>query len=170
MLTNTQKQILHTDMLAHPELATYIATGDDIALSNYYNQLPITDWIVWRTSVSQQEYQSKVSSIGTSFNWSGTGGYIARSQGERDAWRVMFVSGYVNPSEANVITAFNDIFSGTGAAAINNRNHLLSLSKRKATLIEQILSSGSGTDISPAYTSFEGEIGYTDISEARVWQ
>lgn len=170
MLTSAQKQVLHDDMIARPELATLIATGDDIALSNFYNALPTVDFIVWRSSVSQQEYQSKVSSTGTSFNWSGTGGYIARSQGERDAWRVMFVSGSVNPSEPNVITAFNDIFSGTGAAAINNRSHLLALSKRKATLVEQLLATGTGTDASPAILVFEGTIGYADISEARAWQ
>lgn len=170
MLTNAQKQALHNDMLARPELAALIANGDDVGLANFYNGLPATDYIVWRTKVSQEEYQSATSSSGASFSWAGTGGYIARSQGERDAWRVMFVSGTVNPSLANVITAFNDIFSGTGAQAINNRDHLLALSKRKASIVEQLLATGTGTNATPAILSFEGKITYIDASEARVWQ
>lgn len=174
MLTDSQKQTLHNDMLSRPELSTMISSGDDIALASYYNNLPLIDWIVWRTRVSQEEYQSSISSIGTTFSWSGTGGYIARTQGERDAWRAMFVSGTVNPSLTNIILGFNDIFSGTGAQAINNRNHLAALSKRKASIVEQVLSTGSGvglgTDVLPATLTFEGKISYIEISEARVWQ
>lgn len=166
-LTPTQKATLHSDMISRPELATMIANGDDIGLAEFYNTPVTPSFVVWKTIVTQEEYQSEQSPSSTYFNWSGTGGYIARSQGERDAWRVMFVSGSVNPSKPNVITAFNDIFSGTGAGAVNNRSHLLAMSKRNANLIEKLLAVGTGTDASPATITFEGNLSYIDASEAR---
>lgn len=169
MLTNTQYTILKADMFSQPSLQTAIQTGDDVAIANFYNQLVVPEFIVWRTSVEQSEYQSALSSTGTLFSWSTPGGYISRSQGERDAWQAMFAAGPIDPSMSNVIVAFNDIFSGTGAGAINNRAHLLSLSKRHAIRIEKLLSTGTGTDLSPATMSYEGELSYDDASRARVF-
>lgn len=168
-LTYTQRQVLHNDAINQPTLAVALSAGDDQAIADFYNTIASPDFIVMRTSVTKGEYQSSVSPSGTSFSWTGTGGYIARSQGERDAWRELFEpSGIVNPSQANVLAAFNDIFSGTGAQAINNRTHLLSMSKRKATLAEKLLATGVGTDASPAILTFEGTISPAEASQIRV--
>lgn len=160
-LTVEQKSILKTAALAEPSISSCITGGDDVCVTAWFNTA--STFIAWRTSVSQVEYQTR-EDLGTSFNWSGTGGFISRTQGERDAWRTMFQSGSIDPSKANVITAFNDIFSGSGAVAVGNRAHLLAVSKRAATNAEKALATGTGTDGSPGKMTFTGNISLNDTA------
>jgi hypothetical protein len=156
-----QKDALKAAVLAEPTIADCVTGGNDVCVADWLNTA--SAFVVWRTRVTQEEYQTAVSTAGLTFDWSGTGGYIARSQGERDAWRTMFSSGGVNPSNGNVILAFNDIFSGTGAGAINNRNHLLALSKRVAIQAEKALATGTGTTTTPGLLTWEGRVSINDI-------
>lgn len=160
-LTQEQKDSLKTAALAEPTISQCITDGNDTCVAEWFNT-PST-FIVWRNSVTQVEYQI-TEAFGTSFNWSGAGGFIARTQGERDAWRTMFQSGSVDPSKANVITAFNDIFSGTGAGAVATRAHLLAVSKRAATNAEKALATGTGTSGSPGKLTWFGIITVNDVS------
>ena len=170
MLSNEQKAAIRADMAGRPELAVAILEGNDGFLADYYNATPAPAFYVWKTNVTKYTYQSYMSLASTSFSWSGTGGYIARTQGERDAWNTLFsANGSVNPSQANVRAAFADIFSGSGAAAINNRTHLEAMSKRIATLIEKLLSTGTGSLASPGFLTYEGIISPSEISEVRVY-
>lgn len=170
-LTDAQKQVLHEDMVTQPALLEAYNTGNDTAIAAFYNTQASPDFYVWRSSVSKDEYQNTESADATTFSWSGTGGYIARSQGERDAWDELFTEeGFVNPSRLNVRLAFTDIFSGSGAQAQNNRNHLLRISKRKATRVEVLFATGTGSLNDPGSLVLEGPISYIDASEARVWQ
>lgn len=163
-LDQTQKDALKTAILAEPSISDCVSTGNDNCVSEWLNSN--SSFIVWRTSVSKNEYQTSTGpNTGTTFDWSGTGGYIARSAGERDAWNSMFsATGSVNPSRANVIAAFNDIFSGTGAGAVANRALLVDLSKRYATFAEKILATGTGTLASPGQMVFEGSISAYTVS------
>lgn len=118
---------------------------DENALAEMANEFSDPDYWVWRTSVSKHEVTDTTSihtdgTTVTAFSWGGAqGGYIARSQGERDAWRELFNTGLeIKPYLANVRTAINDIFSGTGAAAVGNRNHLWGISQRKCTVGEKL--------------------------------
>lgn len=156
-----QKDALKAAVLAEPTIADCVTGGNDVCVADWLNSASL--FIVWRTRVTQEEYQTAVSTGGLTFDWSGTGGYIARSQGERDAWRTMFSSGSVNPSNSNVILAFNDIFSGSGAGAINNRTHLAALSKRFASMAEKTLSTGTGTTLAPGTLTWEGRVSINDI-------
>jgi len=169
MLTQAQRIILHADAIAQPSLELAITNGDDQIIADFYNAIPTPSFIAWRTSVDKDEYQDQVSPTGTSFSWSGTGGFIQRSPGELSAWRELFgVDNKVNPSQANVITAFNDIFSGSGAQAQNNRAHLLALSKRSTTLAEKLLATGAGSDAVPAKMTFEGIVSVQEAGLIRV--
>lgn len=159
-LTPEQKAALKAAALAEPSIATCISGGNDVCVTTWFNTA--STFVVWRNSVTQNEYQSREN--GTTFNWSGAGGFIARSQGERDAWRTMFQAGAVDPSKANVLAAFNDIFSGAGAGAVANRAHLLSVSKRMATNAEKVLATGTGTDASPGKLTFYGTISLSETS------
>lgn len=154
---------LRAAVQSEPSIQSCLTAGNDVCVSDWLNSQSTV--IVWRTRVTQEEYQTAVSSTGSTFNWSGTGGFIARTQGERDAWRTMFSPGSVNPSQANVRAAFDDIFSGTGAGAVSNRNHLSAVSKRNATVAESVLSTGTGTDASPAVLTYEGRVSVNDISQ-----
>jgi len=169
MLTQAQRITLHADAIAQPSLATALANGDDQIIADFYNTMPTPSFIAWRTSVTKEEYQNSASPSATIFSWSGTGGYIARTQGERDAWRALFEpGGIINPAQANVITAFNDIFSGSGSQAVNNRAHLLALSKRSTTLAEKLLAIGEGSDAAPARMTFEGVVTVQEAGQIRA--
>ena len=103
---------------------------------------------------------------GTTFNWTGAG-FITRAQGERDAWRELFdVDGWVNPSLTNVRQAFADIFSGGTAPAPANRTHLLAVARRKASRIEKLYATGTGSTGSPGTLVFEGTVTPSEIIAA----
>lgn len=129
-LSLAQKQELKTFILAN-----YAGQSDE-QIANALNQDASPVYWAWRTSVPKHEATDTVSShtdgSPTAFTWGGaSGGYINRSQGERDAWRELWNSSLtVNPSLANVRTAFVDIFSGSGAGAVGNRNHLWGVCQR----------------------------------------
>lgn len=162
-LDSTQIQTLHNAIVAEPTLTTCLTAGDDGCVFNWLNGT--STFVVWRTSVSRDEYQTVTSAAATTFNWSGAGGYIARSQGERDAWNTMFgtSNASVDPSKANVRLAFADIFSGAGVGAVNNRTHLDAISKRFATNAEKVLATGIGTSGSPGNLTFVGNVPFSDV-------
>lgn len=166
-LTPSQLTALKADILADPVLSAQPQNSDGaFAIAAAYNLTVTPDFWVWRTRVSKNEITQQTSQDGTDFNWTGTG-FITRSQGERDAWRELFDGGQVNPSLANVRTAFQDIFSGGTPPAPANRAHLLAVARRKATRAEKLFASGTGSTATPATMSFEGSLNYQDVQEAR---
>jgi hypothetical protein len=166
-LTSAQLATLKTDILADPALAAKPNNEDgafDIAAA--YNATAAPDFWVWRSKVSKDELVGTVGPDGTTFSWTATG-YITRAQGERDAFNAIFSeAGFVNPSMANVRTAFGDIFSGTGNAALN-RTHLLAVARRKSTRGEKLFASGTGSTASPATMTVEGNLTISDVLNAR---
>lgn len=162
-LTAPQRGTLKTAILADSTANAFYQNGDLQGLADYYNANAAPDFIVWRTSVAKDEYTNSVSAQGTTFSWTGTG-FITRSQGERDAWNAMFgTGGTVNPSLAAVRQAFADIFSGATAPAPANRTHLNNVSQRKATRLEKVFATGTGSTASPATLGVEGAIAYTQF-------
>jgi hypothetical protein len=164
-LTTAQIAVLKAAILADPILSTKVSgPGTDygfIAAALNTNNVP--DFWAWRTLITKNEIVATTSGDGTIFAWTGTG-FITRAQGERDAWRELFNStDTVNPSLANVRQAFADIFSGVTAPAPANRAHLLAISRRKATLAERRLATGTGSTAVPGFFTFEGGIAIEDI-------
>lgn len=136
--------------------------------ANTLNGTASPDFWVWRTSVEKREvlYQPSPNG-GTTFTFVGNG-FITRSAGELECWNQLFNTTLTcNPSLANVRQAFSDIFSGTGNAAAN-RTHLLSVARRKATIAEQLLATGTGSTASPATmgTGAEGEVTLQNLIDA----
>lgn len=179
-LTQVQLPTLRAHVLASTDPAVVAARTDGATqvLADLYNlpsspELPTSSGVwVWRTAVRKNEYTQDTSRDLTTFDWASTGGYIARSQGERDAWRELFNGGgrgdgAVNPSLANVRAAFTNIFSGTGAGAVANRNHLASMSKRRPTLAESLYidttGGNTGSYATPALLTFEGNVSDSDM-------
>jgi hypothetical protein len=76
------------------------------------------------------------------------------------------MSAGVNPSLIDVRQMFDDIFSGAGGT--NTRANLLALWKRLATRGEKIFATGTGSDPSPGTLTFEGNISYQDVEQARA--
>jgi hypothetical protein len=146
----------------------------DQTVADAMNAPHAPDFWVWRTAVTKAELVSSTSVDGTTFNWTGAG-FITRSQGERDAWRELFNGTQtVNPTLANVRQAFLDIFSGATAPAPANRTHLATVSRRKATVAEELFATGTGSTASPGVLAtgptgayVEGPLTAANVSEAR---
>ncbi len=181
MLTSGQLATLKADIAANNTtivvggVSTAIKdlpnNGDvNVEIANWYNGLASPDYWVWKSFVRDQDIYSMPSVDATTWSWSI---YIARSQGERDAWRQMVnMAGGVNPSLANVRAGVADIFSGAGGAA--QRTHLLTIGRRTATFAEKLLAAATvggvgnrGITSNPDTLAFEGSVTGADITAAR---
>jgi hypothetical protein len=157
-LTSAQKQALKAHVQGDGTLLAMYTANNYQELADALNALASPDFWGWKTRVTQAQFTDETSVDATTFSWTA---YIARSQGERDAWRELFSLGYVNPSLAQVRAAFSDIYSGgTGSA---QRTHLATIARRKATRAEKVLATGTGGTGSPATFGWEGAISAFDI-------
>lgn len=168
-LTAAQQTTLKTDITSAANaaaLGAFIAASDWPSVAIFYNGVAVPDFWVWRSFVSQTEYVSTTSVDGTTWSWPQ---YITRSQGERDGWREMFADARgVNPSLVNVRQAVADIFSGVGAAPVAQRTHLLTISRRKASLFEKLFATGTGLVSSPALMGLEGSVSADAVQQAML--
>lgn len=159
-LTLAQKQALKADIIAASDAACVALEASpgnsDLAFSvaALYNLQSAGPWIVWRTSVP-------VSDCKKATTWTE---YIGRSQGERDAYQFMLSNGIINAADANIRQGIQDIFSGPSGA--NTRAALVAIAKRSATRAEKLLSTGTGSDATPATMGFEGNLSFNDVLEA----
>jgi hypothetical protein len=164
LLTDAQYTTLATDITVTnaAEFAAALAATDDQAIAAAYNLLASPSYWVWRTRVTAQEIYETVTADGTSWSWTI---YIARSVGERDAWRELTsVTGFINPSLPNTRQGVADIFSGAGGAA--QRTHLLAIGRRPSRRIEKLSASGAGSTAAPSVMGAEGELTYRDVAHA----
>lgn len=164
MLTIQQKATIKTDIAANSDLNSQPNTepGDE-TIAALYNQLASPNFWVWKTSITEDEIVGQPSTDSTLFSWTT---FIGRSQGERDGWMRLFRSGKVNPALSNVQSAVNDIFSGAGG--VSQRTHIFTCFRRKATRLEKLLATGTGSTASPATLGFEGTVNLQDIADARA--
>lgn len=163
ILTVQQKQLLKDWILAN------MPSAGDQEIADALNAPSAPAFWAWRTNVLKSEYTNSVGPEGTTFSWSGAGGFIARSAGEQNAWRELFNGTLsVDPSKSNVRQAFADIFSGAGAAAVANRAHTTAVSRRVATVGEKIFATGTGTSGSPGTMAIgcEGDVTLQNVVDA----
>lgn len=161
MLTDAQLVTFKAHILANqdPYVVEQLAAGSHAGVGNWYNEIANPPFYVWRSGMSTTEVFNAVT-------WSGTGGFIARSAGERDAFLALTARGMVDPSRANIRQAFGDIFSGTATAAVDTRAAISAAAKRLATNIEKLFATGTGTEATPANLVFEGQLQYSDVTAA----
>lgn len=164
MLTPTQLTALKSDILADSNFDNVTNDSDgNSAIAAAYNLTASPDYWVWKTFVPDSEIYETTTGDGTTWSWTT---FIARTQGERDAWRQMVnMKGGINASLVSVRTGIADIFSGAPGAT--QRTHLLTISRRKATRVEKLLATGAGTIAAPSLLSFEGDVTYEDVDQAR---
>lgn len=112
---------------------------------------------VWKTRVS-------IGEVGKAFNGTELAGLTTGNQ-SRLQTLAQYLSEGVDPSNTGNRAFFDDVFSGAGGT--NTRANLLALWKRRATRIEKLLATGTGTDSSPATMTFEGAVSYQDVQQAR---
>lgn len=176
-LNLTQKQTLKAWLQVNA-----VGLNDEQA-ATALNQLVNPEYWAWRTSLAKHDlterfYTDTDGITTTTFVWGGaSGGYINRSQGERDAFNQLFNSVLLcRPSLGNVRTAMDDIFSGAGAGAQANRAHFKAAARRRITVAEQLFvtattdgpsqSGDRGSTTNPDTLGPEGAVTAANVSEA----
>lgn len=158
MLTTAQYATLKAAILADPALAA-ISTGvntDYAAIANAFNAQASPNFTVWKSMVT-------ITEIGDKINGAELAG-LSSLNATRLQTVVVLSAGGVNPALADRRAFFDDIFSGAGGAT--TRANLLALWKRLANRVEKLLSTGTGSDASPATLGYEGTINTVDVSIA----
>lgn len=151
MLTNAQLTTLKADILADPALAALPMTPDGaFAIAEAYKAL--TSFIVWRTSVPVSEI------VDNGFVWTAVD---TLQVGKARIWDWMREGGAINPSKPNVRQGLQDAFGNTQP---NIAQHL----KRAANRVEKLFATGTGTTATPGTMTFEGELTYQDVEQARA--
>lgn len=159
-LTAEQMAALAADIAADPVLSVYPNTQDaayDIA--QIYNQDASPDFMVWRTSVGQDEIMQN------GFDWVRVDNLAV---GKARIWEWMFSndSRSFNPSKINVRAGIDEVWKGT-TADLAVRAAVYIHCKRLASRAEKLFAIGTGTEADPATMVFEGDINYIDVYRAR---
>lgn len=158
-LTNAQNALIKAAIIADPVLNAHPANEDGaFAIKTELNKIAAPSFTVWKRNVSIEE-------IGDNFAGGELAGMTTGNQ-TRLQTIAAYSSAGVNPSLIDRRNFFDDVFSGAGGTI--TRGKLLILWKRLATRAEKILSTGTGTDATPATLGFEGELSYQDIIIARA--
>lgn len=157
-LTTAQRTILAAAIRADadPEVVAALATRNDTELTRLYN-LP-TDYIIWKTYVSQDEIMQN------GFDWVRVDNL---SVGKARIWEWLFdneQSG-INPSKPNVRSGIAECWKGT-AADLAVQAAVLAHCRRPATKAEKVFASGTGTDADPALSAWTGSIDTEDVGRA----
>lgn len=159
-LTPEQQAILKADILADPVLAAYPMNSDGaFDIAKKYEEI-IPAFIVWKTSVQQDEITQN------GFTWTEVDNLTV---GKARIWEWMFgnISRSFNPSKPNVRAGIVECWSGTaGKNAVQAA--VLVHCKRSANRAEKLFATGTGTDATPATMGFEGRLSYQDVEAART--
>lgn len=162
MLTTQQQTALRNDILADPALSALPPSPDNaFAIADAYNLAASPEWVVWRSSVTQDEIMQN------GFDWTRVDNL---SVGKARIWAWMFdnESHSCNPSKPNVRAGIDATWVGT-AQDLAQRAAVYVHCKRASTRIEKLLSTGTGTTNSPATMGYEGTVNYLDVMSAMGW-
>jgi hypothetical protein len=159
-MTPAQLATLKAYILADQVLSAYPQNTDgayDIAIK--LNLTAVPDYIVWRTSVSQDEIMLN------GFDWTRVDNL---SVGAARVWQWMFDNGAksFNPSRVNIRAGIDQVWKGT-SPDLAVRAVVYTHCKRSATVFEKIFASGSGSDASPSTMELESPVSYQDVMAAR---
>jgi len=160
MLTTAQLQTLKAYIASVPALAAQPMNPDGHqAIADALNQAASPAFIVWRSDVSANEIGNAW--VGTdidgmsALNMQRLQLLLASSPGGTfDMRRADRRAGFENPFGTNV----------SNASRVNMR----AVWKRNASVAERLLASGTGSDASPALTTFEGSLNRDEVERARL--
>jgi len=151
-LTNAQLTALRAAVFGSPEAAALLSAGNAYGLRDWLNTG--STFVVWRTSVSQDEIMMN------GFDWVQVDNL---SVGKARIWEWLFANEarVINPSKVNVRAGIAECWKGT-AAMLAVQAVVLGHCKRAALRAEQMLATGTGTDAAPGLLTFEGAISDTE--------
>lgn len=147
-MTPEQLLALKTFALEDPTAAGYLSAGSDGLLAIWFNE-STTSW-VWRTRVSQDEIMQN------GFDWVRVDNL---SVGKARIWEWLFDNQFqaINPSKDNVRAGIAECWKGT-AQDLAVQAAVLSHCKRVANRAEAVLATGTKTEATPGFLTFEGAI------------
>lgn len=159
-LTVEQQLILKNYVLADGTLNALPHSADGAFVIKDAIALPFSPaWTVWKTDVSRLEV------LQNGFDWTRLDNL---SIGKARIWSDIFVYGSLNASKLNVRAGIEAVWVGT-AADLAVRAAVYVHCKRSANILEKILSTGTGTDETPATMGFEGTISYLEVFSVMGW-
>lgn len=142
-----------------PAFVEYRTNGDNGLMAAFYNEASNPAFVVWRTSVTQDEITQN------GFDWARVDNL---SVGKARIWEWMFANQQrvFNPSKANVRAGIDECWKGT-AADLAVRAAVYVHCKRAAKRGEALYATGVGSDAVPGELVFQGSITPGDITDAR---
>lgn len=176
-MTPAQLASIKADVLAQPDLAEMWSIGSPGGVADAYNAIASPDFFVWQTAVPASDIMDAI----TWANFTpadapdGTQTWMNRSlacQGKQFNIQTLLVGREtINASRANIRNGLQDALTAipSGAGGTNKSGGWTTVQtaiQRKATRLEKLLATGTGSSASPATMTFEGAIGYTTIIEA----
>ena len=144
----------HIRASTDPATVAALATGNHTGLAEIYNTEAA--FVAWQMAVSIED-------VGNAFDYEEVGNMTSANIERLDVFQ-SYNQGNVEPSRLDIREFFDDVFSG--AAGTNTRASLLALWKEIATLAEEVLSTGVGSDASPATLGWSGTVTHRMISQA----
>lgn len=160
MLTPAQNTALAASINADQAFADVPHNSDGaFTIAAAYNSLAAPAFIVWKSSVNQDEITQN------GFTWAEVDNL---SVGKARIWEWLFqnTTRSFNPSKPNVRAGIVECWSGT-AGKLAVQASVFSHCKRSATRAEKLFATGTGTDATPATMGFEGQLSYSDVETAR---
>jgi hypothetical protein len=155
-LTPAQLPVLKAAILADSTLNAYPNTADgafDMCVQKL-NVLASPAFVVWNNAMTPAQYEAGLIVGATQID--------ALTQGKRDE---LFMIGN-NTRDCSDVNVRNAVDDATGSQN-TLKAALVAAMKRNATLIEKILSTGTGTTASPATLGYAGSVNYLDVLNAR---
>lgn len=158
MLTPAQLAQLKAAIDADPALAAQPLNSDGAyAIKEVLNEIATPDFIVWRTAVPVDEIMRN------GMDWARVDNLTV---GKSRIWDWMSRLGTFDASKPNIRAGIDAAWVGT-AADLAVRATVYTHCKRSATRAEKLFATGSGSDAAPATMTFEGQLTYTDVEQAR---
>lgn len=160
-LTGEQQLVLKSFVEADPVLSLLPHdNGGALEIANTLN-MQASPWTVWKTAVTQDEIMQN------GFDWTQADNL---SVGQARIWEWLFDndSKSINPSKTNVRLGITECWKGT-TAKVAVATAVFVHCKRFANGIEKILSTGTGSDESPATMGAEGTLNYLNVFSAMGW-
>ena len=150
-MTPSQITALRSVCLATPAAAAFFNQNGAAGLRAYLNAPSDPVWIAWRSQVSQDEIMLN------GFDWARVDNL---SVGKARVWEWLFdnQAKSINPSKPNVRAGIETVWVSGVAADLAVRNAVYAHCKRTATRAEKMLGTGTGTDATPGFMTFEGEV------------
>jgi hypothetical protein len=160
VLTTEQQTVLRDYVIADVTLNALPHTPDSaFAIAAAVNATASPAFIVWKTDVDPNEIMKN------GMDWTQVDNL---SVGKARIWEWLTGLGTFNAAKPNVRAGIEATWVGT-AAMLAVRAAVYVHCKRSARIIEELLATGTGTDVSPATMDYEGTVSYSDVFNAMGW-